>query len=295
MAACYPQGAVSKLAIDGQQFPFVAIQDASVRNLVDDNDDIITGFMDPLEERVSLGTLDLIVNVRLRPSYEDLTTLLPNLGMSDSGGGVYTLDESLASFDMIIDRVTKVHTYATCYVNQWTLGGSRGTKPIYLDLQIFGSTWSEGNAGSFSATALNDDPPIPFTNGAITLKSSSRLFDRFALSVNHHCERYFENALTPGCIDMTHRTTTLATSVPYTSTNQALFGTSFAAVDGAAATLAFTRTNQAATLAFQNAIPISRPPSIPGKTGIRWDAFYRLYRDISNKTYTWTHDDTAGA
>lgn len=288
---CSSQGAISKLAIGGQQIPFEMIDDQTTRKLVDDNDEVITGYMDPLSQRVSLGQLDIVVNVRLRPTPLELTALFPQMGMT-LDTGVWGLDESLASFTMIIDRVAKVHTYATCYVNQWTLSGQKGTKPLALDLQIVGTSLTEGNAGSFSATALTADGPYPFTAGVLTLRSSTRQFDRFSLSVNHFVERNFENSLTVSCADMTRRRVTLATSVPYVSANTDLFTTPLASAAGAAATLVFTKGGQSTSIAITNLKEIARPPGIPGKMAIRLPLFMRAYRTTSTKTFATTHDDS---
>ena len=156
---CSSQGAIAQLAINGYQMPFEMIDDQSQRHLVDDNDEVITGFFDPIKERVSLGQQWLTLNIRLRPTPLELTQLFPFMRMTVSTG-TWTLDadaSGLDSFPVIIDRVAKVHTYSTCYINRYTLHGQKGRKPLALDLQIFGSTFSEGNAGTFSATALQTD------------------------------------------------------------------------------------------------------------------------------------------
>ena len=293
MAVCSSQGAVSKLAINGQQIPFSSVKDLSVRNLVDDSDDIITGFMDPLSERVSLGTLDLNLQVRLRPTPLELTVLLPLMGGTLSVG-TWTLDEDVDnSFSVIVDRVAKVHTYATCYVAAWTLQGQKGTLPWALDLHLIGTSLTEGAAGSFSATALNTDGPYPFTaaSSGLSLRSADRVFDRLMLSVNHYSQAQFENSLTANCIDMTKRRTTLALSCPYVAANTDLFTTPLAASTGAAGSLTLTKGGQSTAISFTNLKEIARPPDIPAKVAIRLGLFYRAYRTISTKAYSIVHDD----
>lgn len=291
MSTCSSQGAVSKLAIGGYQMPFRYIDDQSYRAIVDDTPEMITGLMDPLSERISLGQQFLTVMVRLHPTPLELTQLLPYMGLALSTG-VWQLEEDVDDFTMVIDRVAKVHTYSNCKINQWVLGGQKG-QPITLDLQIFGKTFSEGSAGSFSATALQSDAPYPFTGATYTIKSSARAIDRLAFAVNHNLEREFENALTANCIDMTRRTATVASSVPYISGNTALFTTPFVtSLDGAAATLLLARGNQSTSIAFTNLTPIARPPSIPAKVAIRLPMFHRAYRTISDKAFAITHDDS---
>ena len=271
--------------------PFRSIRDDSRRLIVDDNPEMITGLMDPLSSRVSQGQLMLDMTIRLRPTPLELTELLPLMGFAlDSG--VWKLEEDIDEFTVIIDRVAKVHTYATCKVNQFVLWGQVG-QPVNLDLQIIGTSLTEGNAGTFSATAMVTDAPYPFSGGTLTLKSSTRVFDRFQLASQHFLERQFENSLTANCIDMTRRETTLATSLPYISGNTALLTTPMlTGTDGAAATLAFARGGQSTSIAFTHALPLARMPSIMNKQAIRLDKFYRLYRTVSTKAYEVTHDDT---
>lgn len=293
MANCSVQGAITRLSLAGQQFTFEQIDDQSVRNLVDDGDEAITGYYDPLKERVSLGLQVLTLNIRLRPTPKDVTVIMPLIGF-ELATGTWTLPNSTspASFTSIIDRSAKVHTYSTCYVNRATLAGQTGNKPLVLDLQIFCSTFSEGTSFG-SPTALNNDGPYPFTGGVLTLRSTTRVFDRFAMSINNNLQRLFENSLTANCIDVTKRDITLATSVPYNTTNADLFTTPFITdADGAAGTLAFTKGNQSTSIALNNVKEIARPAGIPGKVAVRLPLFYRVYRDLTNKATTITHDDT---
>lgn len=293
MANCGVQGAITRLALAGQQFTFEQIDDQSVRNLVDDGEEAITGYYDPLSERVSLGLQVLTLNVRLRPTPKDITAILPLIGF-DLATGTWTLPNAVspASFTAIIDRSAKVHTYSTCYVNRATLAGQTGNKPLVIDLQIFCSTFSEGTSFG-SPTALNNDGPYPFSTGVITLRDTARQFDRFALSINNNLQRQFENTLTAACIDVTKREITLATSVPYKSANTDLFTTPMITdALGDNATLVFTKGNQSTSIAFNNLKEIARPPGIPGKVAVRLPVFYRAYRDLTNKSVTITQDDT---
>lgn len=292
MSDCNSQGAITRLSINGFQMPFQTIDDQSFRDLVDDSPEVITGFKDPIKERVSLGQQFLTLRIRLKPTPLELAQIFPFCGMTNSAGNTWTLDETLASFPVVIDRVAKVHTYTTCYVNRWTLSGQKGRSAVALDLEIFGSTFSEGTSFG-TPTAIQTDAPYPFTGGVLTLRSSTREFDRFAISVNHFLDREFENSLTASCIDMTRRMTTIATSIPYKSANTALFTTPFTTdADGAAATFALTRGGQSTSIAFENVKEIARPPGIPGKVGLRLQWFGRVYRTIANKAFVVTHDST---
>lgn len=292
MSDCNSQGAITRLSINGYQMPFRLIDDQSFRELVDDSDEVITGHKDPIKERVSLGLLYLTLRVRLQPTPLELAQLLPLMGMSNSSGNNWVLDESLASFPIVIDRVAKVHTYSTCYVNRWTLMGQKGRSAVSLDLEIFGTSLAEGTSFG-SPTAIQTDAPYPFTGLTLTLRGSARACDRVAFSVNHFLEREFENSLTASCIDMTRRRATLATSVPYKTANADLLTTALLTnADGAAAEVAFARGGQSTTISLNNIKEIARPPGIPGKIGLRLNWFGRIYRDLTNKAFSAVHDST---
>lgn len=293
MANCSVQGAITRLSLNGQQFPFEIIDDQSVRHLVDDGDEAITGYYDPLSERVSLGLQFLTLNIRLRPTPKDITVLLPLIGF-DLATGTWTLPNSTspASFTAIVDRSAKVHTYSTCYVNRATLGGQKGNKPLWMDLQIFGSTFAEGTSFG-SPTTINTDGPYPFTSGVLTARSAARAYDRFAFTINNNMERLFENSLTASCIDTTKRDMILATSTLYKTSNTDMFTTPFLTDSlGAAATLVFTKGGQSTSIALNNLKEIARPPGIPGKQALRLPLYFRAYRDLTNKNAIITHDDT---
>ena len=292
MSDCNSQGAITRLSINGYQMPFRLIDDQSFRELVDDSDEVITGHKDPIKERVSLGLLYLTLRVRLQPTPLELAQLLPLMGMSNSSGNNWVLDESLASFPIVIDRVAKVHTYSTCYVNRWTLMGQKGRSAVSLDLEIFGTSLTEGTDFG-SPTATQTDAPYPFTGLTLTLRGSARACDRVAFSVNHFLERNYENSLTGTCIDMTRRRPTLATNVPYKASNTDLLTTALLTdSDGAAATIAFVRGGQSTTISLNNIKEIARPPGIPGKVGLRLNWFGRVYRDLTNKAFSAVHDST---
>jgi len=292
MTTCSSQGAATRLAMNGYQIPFIKIGDETVQGLIDDGEDVITGLMDALAGRVSIGPTTVRVPIRLHPTPKELTVLFPLMGLSLSSG-LWLPQESLDDFTMLIDRVASVDTYANCKIDTWTLSGQMGAQPMQLDLIVVGKTWTPAYPGSFSATALQTDGPYPFAGcETLSLRSSSRKGNAIAMTVQHHLQSQFENQLTANCIDMTHRTVTLASSFPWISGITDLQSGPIADANGAAATLLFTKGGQSTSIALFNIKEIVRPPQIPGKVALRLPYFARAYRDASDYVFQITHDDT---
>lgn len=287
------QGFDAQLAINGQAMEFISIRDLTVRELVDNGDLAIRGVLDHAKERVTLGRLQIGFEVTMNPSPAELDVLFPLAGFSESPTDTFTIGDSYTTFTSIIDRVTKVHTYTSCKIGRMIFSGQRGTQPIRLTMQILGTGFSEGNSGSFSATAIDTDIAYAFHEGTLTARSASTAFDRFQLTIDPHLQVQWNNSSTPTEICPTNRTITLAVSTPYTSSESTLFTTPLSAAAGAAGTLAWSRSGQSTSFAFANLKEIARPPSIPGKTEIRLPVLWRAYKSGSTAALIVTHDATA--
>lgn len=287
------QGYDAQLAINGQAMEFLRIRDLTVRELVDNGDLAIRGILDHAKERVTLGRLHIGFEVTMNPSPAELDVLLPLMGFTESPTDTFTIGDSLTSHTCIIDRVTKVHTYTGCRIGKSVFFGQRGSQPIGLTMQILGTGFSEGAAGSFSATALDTDIVYAFHEGTLTARSSSRNFDRFSLSINPGLEVQWNNSATPTEICPTNRVIMLSVSTPYTSSESDLFTTPLSASAGAAGTLAWSRAGQSTSFAFANLKEIARPPSIPGKRQIRLPVQFKCFRSGSTAALVATHDATA--
>lgn len=287
------QGFASQLAINGQAMEFLRIRELTVRELVDNGDMAIRGRLDHSKERVTLGRLHIGFEVTMNPSPAELDVILPLAGFSESPTDTFTIGDSYTTFSSIIDRVTKVHTYTNCKIGRMVFFGQRGSQPIGLTMQILGTGFSEGNAGSFSATAIDTDIAYAFHEGTLTARSASTAFDRFQLLLDNGLEVQWNNSSTPTELCATNRRVELSVSTPYTSSESTLFTTPLSASAGAAGTLAWSRSGQSTSFAFANLKEIARPPSIPGKRQIRLPITFRAYRSGSTQSVIVTHDATA--
>jgi hypothetical protein len=291
MAGC-AQGFSAALAINGQTVEFNRIRELTVRELVDNGQLAIRGRLDHPKERVSLGRLIIGFEFTCNPSPAEMDVYLPLMGFTQSPTDTFTIGDSYTAFTSIIDRVTKVHTYTNCVMGRTVFHGQRGAQPIGMTQQVLARGFTEGVAGSFSATALDLDICYGFQEGTVTLQAATRDFDRFQLILDPHMEVQWNNSTTPTAICPTDREITLDLSTPYTSDESDLFTTPLSSVAGAAVTLAWSRGGQSTSFAFPNGKFIARPPSIPGKRQIRLPLHMRMYRSSTSAACVVTHDAT---
>lgn len=292
--ACSSQGAVSRLAINGQQVEFNAIREGTRTELVDNGDQAIRGTLDHAKERVTQGLVWVKHIITMQPTPSELDVIIPLIGFSVSSD-TYTLTDDFTSltFTMLIDRVAKIHTYASSIVDKAVFRGQKGRLPISLELTILSPTETEGSTWTGPPTALDTDHNYAFTEGVLTVQGGAESFDRFALSIDNKCAVQHNNSRTATCITPTDREIILACSTPYTSAETDLYTTPFGSAAGAGGTLVFTRSTKSTTFTFANLKSTATVPEIPGKEEIRLPLFYKAYSSGSTKALVITHDNTA--
>lgn len=291
--ACQSQGAYSKLAIAGQQVEFLTFEDNGVIELVD-NEEAIRGFLDHPKERVTQGLKKWQFTITMQPSPTEMDLIFPYIGFTESPTDTFTVtdDFSALEFDVIVDKVAKVQTYADCKVDKAIFQGQKGRKPNQLTLMCIAKSMTQDDAGTFSASAIDTDFAYAFTEGVLTLQSSARAFDRYAVIIDNHLNAEFNNSQEATCIQPAERTIHLAVNTPYTSSEIALFDTPFAGASGAAGTIAWTRGSKSTAFSFANLKSVAKPVSIPGKVEIRQPLFYKAYKSGSTAALIVTHDNT---
>jgi hypothetical protein len=184
-----------------------------------------------------IGTYSVGGTLLLEPTPEDLAIWLPRILGGSPSGTTYPLAESLPSFDLMIDRVSKVFTYTGCKVARASFGGSQGGL-LQLSLEIVGKTESVGAAGTFPSLTLQNTPPYIFSDLVLTLQSATREVRSFELSIDNALVRdRFMNSVTVTDIPEGDRVIRLRTTHGYTAGNTDLYEQALA---GAAGTLVLT-------------------------------------------------------
>lgn len=295
------QSALSHLSINGTAVEFLEFDGGQTIEIVDNSDQANRGILDHVKERVTQGQKLIRFKIRMNPSPTELDTIIPLIGFAESPTDTFTLTDDFSSllFDVVADRVGKVHTYADCMIDKAIFHGQKGRRPIGLDLEIVGTTEeAEANAGTFSGS-IDTDHNYAFTEGVLTLESAARAFDRFALGIENNVFASFNNSQTAESVCPTDRNIWLAAYSPYNTdeldiyTKAAHSGAIATDIDGAAGSLAFTRSTKSTTFSFANLKLLAKSPSIPPRSEIRLPQYYKAYKSGSTAALIITHDNTA--
>lgn len=296
------QGALTKMAMDpstidgnSEAYEFLSENLVSTTTLADNSAYAIRGTRSHAKERVTQSLVYINGSISMNPSPSELDNLLPRILGATESTDIFALDDALPSFNVMIDRVAKVHTYSTCYVNRATFSGTKG-RLIELKLDIIGVSETEGAAGSYPAITIDEDIAYVFHEGVLTVQGGTEMFDRFVLTIDNHLEPEWNNSQTATDIAPRDRSITLSVSTPYTSDETALYttpaGTSSGngSSAGAAGSLVFTNGGLSTTFAFANLKSIARTPNVSGKRQIRLPLNYRAYTSSTTKELIVTHD-----
>lgn len=276
------------LSIGGVAMCFEKIEPHGSYGLVNPNSDLVCGDLDQHGELVSEGQILHRHHVLLQPTPQEMDTLLPLMGFDAVSND---LEDAMPSFAMVIDRVAKVHTYATSYVMAWILRGQKGRKPWSLELQI--GSLVEAETGSVAyGDPTGTTAPYPFVASTFNVFSAARVFDRFALGVDRKAVPRFNNGATADIIVPTENEIYLGVSTPYTSDEMGIYTSLIGAsrVDGSAATLGFARGSDSTVFTMANVKAAAKPPAFMGAhEEVRLDQYYNVFADGTTRALSVAH------
>lgn len=213
----------------------------------------IRGTRSRYDTDVRLSTYTVSGPVVLEPSYAELSALM---ALAIGSGGA--IAETLTEFDVVVDEVADVTTYADCKVNRATIRGSKGGI-VQVALDLVGKTASDAGSVSTPSSA----GPIVFSDLTLTLQSAARETESFELVIdNALMTDRFMNSTSVTDIPETDRKVSLTSRHAHHADNAALLGQ---AVAGAAGTLVLTDGTSTGTFTFGILqVPEDRP-EIPGR------------------------------
>lgn len=248
--------------------------------------------------RTRFGLRTVAGTITMFPSPNDLNLLLPRILGANESSDTFALAETLPAFGVMIDRVTKVFSYSDCYVNKATFSGTAGGK-IQLVLDILGTDWSVGNAGTFPALTLAvaaaDQPYTMSSDAVFTLAGSARTTKSFELVIDNMLEARFSNSVAATSITPKDRVITLKTVHPYTSGESDLLQQ---ALYGATGTLVLTpigggMSGVSTTFTFAVLQVDDETPIVPGKQAIDLTLNMTARMTSTTKELVVTHDPVA--
>ena len=252
----------------------------------------IRGTRSRSKERVRIGQEQITGTITLHPSPTELAALLPYIMGAAGVSGVYDLGESLTAFQLMIDRVTKVFTYAGCKVGRAVFSGSQG-QPLELRLDVEGQTETVSAAGGFPAITPDTDTMFILSDATLELAAdaSAVQFRQFELTIDNvlDADRYM-NSVTRAEIAATDRVITLSLGMMYTADEVDLYDQSIA---GGSGTLTFTNGNQSIEFDFPNLKAEAESPVVGGKGEIALPLSLTAYKSGSTSELTITLDTSA--
>lgn len=262
MTARASVGTLSQAAINSMAVEYRSCSLAKHQEII--STDGIRGTHNHPSERTRPGKLVCSGNLAINPGPLDLDVILPLVTGSTKVVNSFALAESLLPFTTVVDRVTKVDTYTSCYIDTCTFKAEEG-ELLELDLAIEALLESTGASGTFAGT-FNYQQPYMMYDGALTISGTAYQFKSFELAIHNNLKKdRFMNSVTRTDLPFMDRIVEATIMLPYTVDTQALRDTG-----ATAESLSIAFTNGAdsltlATAAFQIE-PIS--PPTPGRNEI---------------------------
>lgn len=209
--------------------------------------DGMRGTRSHLGENVSLGPSTVGGQIVMHPTPTQLANLLPRILGAAASDDTYALAETLPSFQVQIDRQTKVFTCTDCKVNRAVFRSSnRG--PLELTLDIEGLTETVAAAGSFPTLTLGALQPYMHHQATIALAGAAREVERLEVTIDNHLllDR-FNNSLTRTALPEGDRVVRLACDCPFSADEADLYNL---AVSGAPGSVTWISGSRSLTFSF---------------------------------------------
>lgn len=178
----------------------------------------LRGVLDDSIERNLPGIYRVNGQVRMFPTPTELTTLLPIIFGTAVSTITYALAESATGYTYVVDRVSKVHTYAAVKVgrSRWHANGHNNA--LGVDFDVFGTTETEGNSGSFASTTIDiATKPWMFHQLVLTVDGTTvtpRSFE-FTVDNNMDADRFFNSQTLSTGANWTDRKIPMEIMLPY--------------------------------------------------------------------------------
>lgn len=230
--------------------------------------DTIRGTRDQASERTRQGPSYVRGPISMPVDVAAMDNWLPRILGGNESADVFPVAESLPAFGLLADLGATTHEYKDCYVNSAVFSGraynGQGQPdPLRLQMSILGMTEATGTTfPSISAPTAANTAPLLFEDGAFTVNGSSRCVMAFSVSIHNMLQARWCNSLTPSVIYPRGRVIQVSLVVPYDSTNQSMYGQSYA---GATSTITFTNGNTSFGFTFGRLQIPTQSPIVVGR------------------------------
>lgn len=222
-----------------------------------------------------------------------LTHLMAYLGLTNPSGAVYNLGATgnLVEFTMLVDMGAAVHSYSNCVVTGWALRGSKGGRPLQLQVNIVAEEETDPGGSAFADAPLTiedifafvDITVSTFDNGAGTDVTLS--MDRFLIQVDYGVVVEHNSSVVRTGAKAGEGTAIFATSTPYVSTRKDIYWNYRDSEGPIAGTLTFANADATVQIVMPAGVPITELPPVMGKSDqLRTPVTLDLCRDDDTGT-----------
>lgn len=272
----------ARMMINSKKFCFAKFLDQSSYERIQ-NPDAICGNRDPLLNRTAVGRRKIQFTTFHDITYPILVELLPLAGMTESTG-TYTANQTVSTIPIIIDKVGSVHEYTNCRMTRMIIRGQVGTMPVSAEC-----TWIAEDELEDAATTWVDgtvDNLFGFPGTTYEIATVAYGIDRFAFVIDNKLVQSWNSSYTVTDVGAGPRQTLLATSIPYTTANHAVFWDARDSAAGVQQELVLTNGTDTMTINFPKAILNPESPSIEGALEeIRLPMTWEAHRQTSTPAF----------
>jgi hypothetical protein len=169
--------------------------------------------------------------------------------------------DTLPAWDMDIDFAGSVHQLSNCVCEKWAIRGSKGSMPVQLQIDYIAEDETEG---AFAGTTQAITDIFAYTDlTTFNYNSVSRLSaDRFLIQVDNKPVIEYGSSLTMTDAHLGPRECVIATSTPYTSTQDDMYWTNRDDETGKLTTIVLASAQRTYTFTAATAIGIPQVGAI---------------------------------
>jgi len=250
----------ARMMLGGSKYCFAKFLDQSTFERVQ-NPDAICGNRDPLDKRTAAGRRKIQFTTFHDVTRPILEYLLPLAGTT-LATNTYTANQTVATSEIIIDKVAAVHKYTNARMARMILRGQVGTLPISAEC-----TWIAEDEIEDSGTSWVDgtvDNIFPFPGTTYEIATTAVDLDRFAFVIDNKLVQSWNSSNTVTDVGPGPRQTLLAVSSPYISGTKDYFWDNRDTATGVQQELVITNGGDSFTINIPKGILNPESPSIEG-------------------------------
>ena len=279
-------GRQARLNINAKTLCFAQAVPKSTREIVTNQDNVMCGDIDVDINRAQKGRIIAAWSLTFDITWPIAEVVFPLLGLTGGASGPWTLGatDNLSMFPVDIDLVGKVHDINQAFVTGWSIRGTKGSKPIQMQMDIIGETES-ALGGAFAEDKVAFGAEFAFTHSTMKVEDDAtnnrtRSFDRFVLAVNNNVVSEFNNSITLTDAVIGGRAVQFATSIPYVPAEDDLYFDHRDANDGRQVEIVLDNGVRKLTFLLPACMGVAKPPSALGRSQqIRTPVTMLAFRD----------------